>query len=48
MYPQIKGTPIPEQWKKFTQIATRTYGDRLDINANRKSWLAQWTAIFNG
>jgi thiamine transport system substrate-binding protein len=46
MYPIVKNTSIPEKWKKFTTLATRTYGDTLNINANRKSWLAQWSAIF--
>ncbi len=47
MYPIVKNTPIPEKWNKFATLATRTYGDTLKIDANRKSWLTQWTAIFN-
>jgi thiamine transport system substrate-binding protein len=46
MYPIIAGTPIPTAWTKFTQIAPHTYGDKLDFNANRKDWLAKWSAIF--
>ena len=46
MYPIITGTPIPANWSKFTEIAPHTYGDKLDFNANRKSWLAKWSAIF--
>jgi thiamine transport system substrate-binding protein len=46
MYPIVKNTSIPEKWKKFTTLATHTYGDTLNINANRKSWLARWSAIF--
>ncbi len=46
MYPIVKNTEIPEKWKKFTILAKRTYGDTLNINSNRKSWLAQWSAIF--
>jgi thiamine transport system substrate-binding protein len=46
MYPILAGTPIPTAWSNFTQIAPHTYGDRLDFNANRKSWLAKWSAIF--
>ena len=46
MYPIVTGTAIPTTWSNFTQIATRTYGDKLDFNANRKSWLAGWSAIF--
>lgn len=47
MYPIITGVPIPEAWSKFTQIAPRTFGDKLDFNANRKSWLTKWSAIFD-
>ncbi len=47
MYPIVKNTPIPENWNKFATLATRTYGDTLNINTNRKSWLTQWSAIFN-
>ena len=46
MYPIVAGTPIPTAWSNFTQIAPHTYGDKLDFNANRKSWLAKWSAIF--
>ncbi len=47
MYPIVKDTPLPEKWEKFATLATRTYGDTLNIEINRKSWLTQWTAIFN-
>jgi thiamine transport system substrate-binding protein len=46
MYPIVTGTPIPTTWSNFTQIAAHTYGDKLDFNANRKSWLAKWSVIF--
>jgi thiamine transport system substrate-binding protein len=46
MYPINAGTPIPTAWSNFTQIATFTYGDKLDLNANRKNWLTKWSAIF--
>ncbi len=46
MYPITPGTPIPPAWSKFTQIAPHTYGDTLNFDANRKSWLAKWSAIF--
>lgn len=46
MFPIVKGTPIPSSWSQFTEIAPHTYGDKLDFNANRKSWLAKWSAIF--
>ena len=47
MYPYIKGSPIPSSWSKFTSVAKKSYGDTLDINANRKSWLLQWSRIFS-
>lgn len=46
MYPAIAGTPIPTAWSNFTEIAPHTYGDKLDFDANRKSWLTKWSAIF--
>ena len=46
MYPIVTTTPIPDSWSKFTQVAPHTYGDKLDFNANRKSWLTKWSAIF--
>lgn len=46
MYPIVAGTPIPDAWRNFTQIAPQTYGDKLDFSANRTSWLAKWSTIF--
>ena len=46
MYPIASGTPIPSDWVKYTQTAAKTYGDHLDFNKNRASWLTQWAAIF--
>lgn len=46
MYPIATGTPIPAAWSKFTQVAQHPYGGTLDFNANRKSWLKAWSAIF--
>jgi len=46
MYPIVAGTPIPGAWSKFTQISTHTFGDTLNFNANRKTWLTKWSAIF--
>jgi len=46
MYPIVSDTVIPSAWSKNTSIASRTYGDQLDINKNRKAWLAAWSAIF--
>lgn len=46
MYPSVAGTPIPSAWSNFAQVASHTYGDKLDLNANRKTWLTKWSAIF--
>ena len=46
MFPINKGVALPHQWRTFTQLAGKTYGDQLDFAAARKSWLAEWSAIF--
>ncbi|HUW88271.1 MAG TPA: thiamine ABC transporter substrate-binding protein [Candidatus Paceibacterota bacterium] len=46
MYPAVTGVEIPESWATFAGKANRTYGDTLDINANRKTWLSTWSEIF--
>jgi thiamine transport system substrate-binding protein len=46
MYPAITGVSVPENWTAFAGKAERTYGDTLDINADRKTWLSTWSEIF--
>jgi thiamine transport system substrate-binding protein len=46
MYPYVPGTVIPAAWRNNTSVASHTYGDQLDITANRKEWLKTWSAIF--
>lgn len=46
MYPAVTGVEIPESWATFAGKTDRTYGDSLDINANRKTWLSTWSEIF--
>ena len=46
MYPIVADTPLPAAWSNFAQVAPHTYGDNLNFNANRKSWLTKWSAIF--
>lgn len=46
MYPIVTGTQIPKAWSKFTQVPQHPYGGKLDLNANRKTWLKAWSAIF--
>lgn len=47
VYPIVAGTPLPPEWEKFTRVATKTYGDTLDIDANRDNWLKAWSSIFD-
>lgn len=46
MYPIVKNTVLPADWAKWATVATKPVGGSLDINANRKDWLAAWSAIF--
>ena len=46
MYPAVTGVAIPDSWSSFASKAERTFGDTLDINVNRKIWLAMWSEIF--
>ena len=46
MYPIVQGSSVPADWIKFAPNPTTTYGDTLDFNKYRASWLATWTAIF--
>jgi thiamine transport system substrate-binding protein len=46
MYPISAKAALPADWAKWAQVADKPLGTKLDINANRKSWLAAWSAIF--
>ena len=46
MYPKLASAPIPADWLKYTQLPAKTYGDNLDFNKDRASWLHAWEAIF--
>lgn len=46
VYPILKSIALPAEWAEFAPVAEKTYGDTLDINANRKDWLAKWQEIF--
>ena len=46
MYPIVKNTALPADWAKWATVATAPVGGSLDINANRKDWLAAWSALF--
>lgn len=44
MYPIKKGVPLPEEWVKFAPLAEKPFEvPSADIDANRESWIQQWT-----
>lgn len=47
VYPAVPGTKVPESWAAFAKPAASTIGENLDINANRETWLSDWSAIFD-
>lgn len=46
MYPINTEIELPADWAKWAQVSSEPYGTKLDVDANRKSWLAAWSAIF--
>jgi thiamine transport system substrate-binding protein len=46
MYPIKSGVAIPASWRKYTEQASTTYGDRLNFNSDRAGWLDSWSKIF--
>lgn len=46
VYPVLESVALPKAWAEFARAAKKTYGDELDINKNRKAWLAKWSEIF--
>jgi thiamine transport system substrate-binding protein len=47
VYPAVPGIDIPESWATYAKPATSTIGEDLNINANRDTWLSDWSAIFD-
>ena len=47
VYPVEQSVELPGEWKEFAPVAENTYGDALDINANRKDWFTKWSEIFS-
>jgi thiamine transport system substrate-binding protein len=47
VYPVLQSVELPGEWKEFAPVAENTYGDALDINANRKDWFTKWSEIFS-
>ncbi len=46
VYPIVKSVALPTDWTKWAIVSGAPYGAKLDVNANRKNWLAAWSAIF--
>jgi len=46
VYPIVAGTSVPDAWAAHAKPATSTIGEDLDIQANRETWLADWSALF--
>ena len=47
VYPIDTSIELPAAWTEWAPAATKPVGGQLDINANRKSWLADWSNIFD-
>ena len=47
VYPIDTSIELPAAWAEWAPAATKPVGGQLDINANRKSWLADWSNIFD-
>lgn len=46
VYPSNTSVALPADWTKWATVPANPYGSSLDVNANRKNWLAEWSAIF--
>ena len=47
MYPILSSVKLPKAWQEFAPTASNTFGDQLNISANRKDWLGKWSDIFS-
>ncbi len=46
VYPVNKTVALPTAWALWGKPATSSLGDKLDFNANRSQWLADWSTLF--
>ena len=46
VYPETSGIDLPGDWEKFAPAATTLVGEQLDVVAGRKSWISNWSALF--
>lgn len=44
--PVIEGVVLPESWATKAPSARSFFGEGLDINGNRQSWLRSWSDLF--
>lgn len=47
MYPILSSVELPKTWQEFAPSAKNTFGDQLDISANRLDWLSKWSEIID-
>ena len=47
MYPIDTKVALPANWSKWAQVSAKPFGTELDVDANRKNWLAAWSALFD-
>ena len=46
VYPMTRGLELPADWEKFAPTATTLVGEQLDVVAGRKTWISEWSALF--
>jgi thiamine transport system substrate-binding protein len=47
MYPILTSVELPKDWKEFAPSASNTWGDQLNISANRLAWMSKWSEIMD-
>ena len=46
VYPETRGLELPGDWEKFAPMASTLVGEQLDVIAGRKTWISEWSALF--
>ena len=47
VYPILESVELPKEWQEWAPSAENTFGDQLDIAANRRDWLSKWSEIID-
>ena len=47
VYPILESVELPKEWQEWAPSAKNTFGDQLDIAANRLDWLSKWSEIID-